>query len=405
LWAAFAYGAGGGVHNDFTQNVWLPARLLLDGSNPYFPTPAEVDSALGAYAPDFTNFNSGSEFHFIYPAWVAVVMLPFGALPLAAAMAVWRALNLLLLVWSAGAVLRASNPAFRVTTPVALGALLLTIALAIFYRESLLTIIIGQFSIIEFSLLAGIWSWLIRSRGMDAQQRLSGDIFTGVALAVLATKPQSVGLVVLLLAIWAITRRRFAITISGVVSLCALLLLPLLFYPSSLGDWLRVVFGGQAASQAEVSASVWGVSYHLLGDGSPWRLVALTLSILGVAALIPFWWRDLRDRTSPLPFSLLVTLCVNSVVSPYMLGYEHVLLLLPALVLIAAAGLPNEQREARPSKGKSLRLAMYTWMAILPMLIVAIQGGLEKEWPAISQSLPMLMILWITRFRWEERSA
>jgi hypothetical protein len=402
LWVALLYGAGAGVHNDFTQNVWLPARLLLDGANPYFPTHAEVDAALGAYASEFTVFNSGTDFHFIYPVWVAIVMLPFGVLPLAVATAVWRALNLLLLVWSVGAVLRASNPAFRATTPVAIGALLLTIALALFYRESLLTLIIGQFSIIELALLVGVWGWLIRSRQMDARERLGGDILSGLALAVLATKPQAVGLVVVLLCIWAITRRRVAIPASALLCLGALLLLPLLFYPTSLGDWLRVVFGGQAASQAEVSASVWGVSYHLLGEGSPWRLVALVLSIVGIVAFLPFAWRDLRDRTSPLPFSLLLALCINSVISPYMLGYEHVLLLLPALVLLAAAGVPNGQTEPR-SGGKSLRFAMYIWMAILPLLVVSLQGGLEKEWPAIAQSVPILMILWITRLRWEER--
>ena len=401
LWLAFLYSAGGGVHNDFTQNVWLPARLVLDGADPYYPTQAEVNTALGSYSAQFDIFNSGSEFHFIYPMWVALAFVPFGAMPLVIATAIWRALNLLLLVWSVGSVLRASNPAFRVTTPVALGALLLTVVLSIFYRESLLTLIIGQFAIIELGLLAGVWGWLIRSRRMSSAQRKWGDALTGIALAVLATKPQSVGLVVLLLVAWAFARRRFAIPFTAALSLTALMLLPLIFYPASLGNWLKVVFGGQAASQTEVSASVWGVSYYLLGDGSPWKLVALLLSLIGLATLAPLWWRDLRDKASPLPFTVLVTLCINSVVSPYMLGYEHVLLLLPALVLIAAAGLPEGNTAPKGDK-KVLRVGMYIWMAVLPLLVVSIQGGLEKEWPAIAQSLPMLAILWTTRVNWSE---
>src|SRR5439155_9575633 len=54
-----------GVHNDFTQNVWLPSRLVLDGANPYHPTRTQVDAALGAYSKDFVGFNSGKEYQFI----------------------------------------------------------------------------------------------------------------------------------------------------------------------------------------------------------------------------------------------------------------------------------------------------------------------------------------------------
>jgi hypothetical protein len=404
LWAAWLYGEGGGVHNDFTQNVWLPSRLLLDGADPYFTPRPVVDATLGSYASEFALFNSGTQFHFIYPVWVALVLAPFGALPLAAATAVWRAANLVLLIWSAGAVLRSSNPAFRASSPVALSALALTIGLAVFYRESLLTLIIGQFAVIEFALLTAVWSWLIRSRAMEPSRRMVGDMLTGTALAVLATKPQAVGLVVGLLGLWAISRKRYLIPVSAAVSLAALLLVPLLFYPNSLNDWFGVVFGGQAASQTEVSASVWGLSYHLLGSDSPWRLLALGLALLGVVAILPLWWRDLRDRTSPLPMSLLITLVINSLVSPYMLGYEHVLLLLPALVLVAAAGLPNEVEGARPDL-KKLRLAIYGWMAVLPLLIVAIQGVWEVEWPAFAQSLPMLAILIVTMPHWREAPA
>ncbi len=38
LWPALTLGPTTGVDNDFTENGWLPARLLLDGINPYHPT-------------------------------------------------------------------------------------------------------------------------------------------------------------------------------------------------------------------------------------------------------------------------------------------------------------------------------------------------------------------------------
>src|SRR4051794_33631792 len=38
LLVCWQLGAGTSARNDFTQNVWLPARLVLDGHNPYYPT-------------------------------------------------------------------------------------------------------------------------------------------------------------------------------------------------------------------------------------------------------------------------------------------------------------------------------------------------------------------------------
>src|SRR4051794_38844742 len=110
---SFAWSAGTSVHNDFAQNVWLPSRLLLDGANPYHPTQAQVTAALGQYAGDFKVFNSGSEFHYIYPLWMAMALSPFAMLPLVTATAIWRALNLLLLVWAIGSLLRGWSPAYR----------------------------------------------------------------------------------------------------------------------------------------------------------------------------------------------------------------------------------------------------------------------------------------------------
>ena len=109
--------------------------------------------------------------------------------------------------------------------------MVVTQLLAFVYRETIVTLFSGQFSIIEFALLAGIWGYLISSRNEQGNRRLLGDILMGVALAVLATKPQAVGLPVLLLGLWAFSRRRWAIPVSALASLGALLVLPLIFYP------------------------------------------------------------------------------------------------------------------------------------------------------------------------------
>jgi fucose permease len=81
-----------------------------------------------------------------------------------------------------------------------------------------------------------------------------------------------------------------------------------------------------------------------------------------------------------------------------MLGYEHVLLLFPAVLMLAAAGLPDEQ----PGRGWKLwRMAIYGWMAALPFVIVAVQTAVgSKEYPVMAQALAMLALLYVARLRW-----
>ena len=396
------WGTTTSVHQDFTQNVWLPARLVLNGVDPYNPTHSQVGAALGEFSKDFAVFNSGANYHFIYPLWLALVFSPFGMLPLLPAIAIWRAANIMLLIWAMGAVLRASNPRFRSTRPAVLAAISVTVLLGILptFRPGFLTIYHGQFAIIEFALLAAIWGWFIRTPNADNTQyairntQLIGDVLVGVALAALATKPQAVGLPIVLIGLWAIARRRWAIPVAAVISYVLLIVVPNLFYSWSLSDWLGVVFGGQATSQVQVSASVWGVAYQWFG-GSLWMPLALLLTVVGLLFLVPHWWRDLKDRTSPVPLSLPLTLCVGLVISPYMLGYEHVLLLFPALVILAWAGLPGEQ--ATPEAERSARLwreAVFTWLALLPFIVLAAQAVTDREYPAILQSATMLIMCW-----------
>lgn len=399
---ALQYGETSGVHNDFTQNVWLPARLVLDGADPYDPTPAQVAAALGPHIAQFGSFNSGGEYNAIYPMWVNLVFTPFAMVPLDFSLAVWRALMLLLLVWAVAHILRASNPSFRRLNFGALTAIGVTVILASVFRESLVNIIVGQFAIIELGLLAAIWGYLIASKEDTGTRRLVGDSVAGLALAVLATKPQSVGLAVLLIVVWAITRKRWVIPLLATAVMALLLLLPLAGYPGSLGGWIGVVVGGQAASQVEVSASVWGVSYQLLSGLLPWEPVALALTIAGLVLLVPYWWWDLTDRSSPVPLSLPVTLCVNSIVSPYLLGYEHVVLLLPALVFLATAGLPGDRTG---SGARRWRMAIYAWIGALPYLILALQVVEDKEYVTVIQSATMLAICVVAQLGWSNRAA
>jgi hypothetical protein len=98
-----------------------------------------------------------------------------------------------------------------------------------------------------------------------------------------------------------------------------------------------------------------------------------------------------------------------------MLGYEHVLLLMPALVLLAATGLPGKQPSQvgvtlvsahggfiQANKQKWMRISIYLWIAILPYIVVLAQASIQKEYPAIIQSMTMLALCWSAKLRWTD---
>src|SRR5947207_33324 len=88
--------------NDFA-GFWAGARLIVLGIDPYDPTlyrPAIV--LLGTQHPDVTVFG--------YPPWIAVVLLPFGLLPLPVASGLWTALGLIAGIYTLRALLRAVVP-------------------------------------------------------------------------------------------------------------------------------------------------------------------------------------------------------------------------------------------------------------------------------------------------------
>ena len=187
--------------NDFA-GFWAGARLIVLGINPYDPTlyrPAIV--LLGTQHPDVTVFG--------YPPWIAVVLLPFGLLPLPVASGLWTAAGLIAAIYTLRALLRAVVPDLPFVHWLAGFTLLASQAgLATFFNGQwtflLLAVSIGIFLLqADHPRIAGLlavcafakpqlftfaaWSWL---RAAHAQGRLlpfAAVAASGVTLIVVGT--------------------------------------------------------------------------------------------------------------------------------------------------------------------------------------------------------------------------
>jgi hypothetical protein len=187
--------------NDFA-GFWAGARLIVLGIDPYDPSVYRSAIAqLGTQHPDVTVFG--------YPPWMALVLLPFGFLPLPIASGLWTAAGLVAGIYALRALLRAVVPELVMVHWLAGFTLLASQAgLATFFNGQwaflLLAISIGIFLLqAEHPRIAGLlavcafakpqlftfaaWSWL---RAAHAQGRLVpfGSIAGGgVVLIVAAT--------------------------------------------------------------------------------------------------------------------------------------------------------------------------------------------------------------------------
>ena len=187
--------------NDFA-GFWAGARLIVLGIDPYDPSlyrPAIA--ALGTQHPDVSVFG--------YPPWMALVLLPFGFLPLPVASGLWTAAGLIAGIYALRALLHAVLPELPFVHWLAGFTLLVSQAgLATFFNGQwaflLLAVSIGIFLLhAEHPRIAGLlaicafakpqlftfaaWAWL---RAAHAQGRLlafASVAAGGVILIVVAT--------------------------------------------------------------------------------------------------------------------------------------------------------------------------------------------------------------------------
>lgn len=281
-----AFGAAAVGQSDFAY-VWSGPRTLLDGGDPYEATSwALSTSRLGTTL-------AGTPAIYSYPPYVAVALLPLGALPLLPAYVVWTWVGLalaLVVMWRLVRQFSADAPEMFVLAP---SILILSLpALQSFY--------------------GGQWSLLIVAAGGALMLALDDRSFmrTVASAAVLLAKPQ-IGALFLAGLTWRCLRRgehRLVLALTSAVVL--------VFLPSALlaGRWL--VSWLTEVPRARVAEAGLSTLSSLVG---PW--VAAVLLILALAAALAV---DVRSRVSGAPW-----LALGVLAAPYAHPYD-------ALVLVVA---------------------------------------------------------------------
>jgi alpha-1,2-mannosyltransferase len=287
-------------------------------------------------------------YQFKYLPAFAVMAIPVGLLPLAAAKAFWFAASVALLVsliaLSVALIPVRARPAWFIVLAV-------VIAMGKFYGHEL---VLGQVNLLFGAVV--LLAVLAMARGRDAS---SGAL---VALAIVV-KPYAV-----LFVPWVLARRRIAAIAALCAGSLAIAALPVPLYGLSgtidlHREWWRTVTESTAPNLVNAdNVSIAGMFSKWLGPAAPLRplVAAVTLALLALAAVV-FARRRGLARPEFLEASLLLTLV--PLLSPQ--GWDYVFLVsTPAIALLANYGdrLPAALRYATLAVVLVIGLSLYDVM-------------------------------------------
>lgn len=306
-WGMYEMLTGPARYNnrDF-MSLFAGGKAILRGLDPYDPAVwnplrAELGST---WMPDDRA---------PFPLWTLLLVLPFAALDLGWAAAAWLSFSLCVL---GGGMFLLINSYYAKPLPVAEFAL---VALFTFtYRAVLVSMNNGQITFLLFFLLS-LFLWLVRRKR---------PFLAGIILSLVIIKPNAFVLFIPAFGMWLIWRRRWQIIAGAAAGGIAMFGISWLVLPGWLAEWMNVT--GKTEVTA-ITPTVWGLAYEILPDW--WAVLGLffVVMVTAVTGIIIFRNKELTE-SEVLPFALIASLLTT----PYAWVYEHLLLLIPAIMLYLA---------------------------------------------------------------------
>ena len=336
---------------------WEGSRAVLTGETPYSQEVSwKIQEAM------FGRRQKPDEIvqHYVYPATLTWLLLPFWLLPYQAATSLWLGLQLSLLLVSLLSVM--SLLKWKLPGPTFFSLLFLSLAA---FRYPIIAYILGQF--IPFILACLIVTWW----GMAGDK----PALALLGLVGLLVRPEVVviPLGVLLFDHWAEGKR-------GVVAAWTLVAI-------ALWLWTRLWIGPWELDFLKGIVSYTGYSFlhwppFVLGHA--WLAVALALSIVGWGAWMLWRFRSL-PRKERLPWEISVSVLVTLLVLPQPNNYTLVLALIPAWVTLWA------------SEGSRVDWLLLSVVLISPWVFHSLRDSLP---PGAEQLLIPLAIAALLTRRW-----
>jgi len=351
---------------------WAGGReVILNWHNPYDPSVMlSIQQAIYG-RPALPEEN---EHGYAYPAYAPFVVLPFIVLPFHASASLWIACQQVLVMAAVVLTLQATRGATRGS--VGRWRLLLLILVAMTFRYSMITFVLGQTSIWVLSSLAlALWA---------AQRRY--NVLAGAALAAAAVKPQLMILPALALLVSQPSQQRKATAVALGGALALLVGCSLLFAGPWLTDYWRQLQAYQNYSTTQFPIVALTETW-LSQPMSQTLNLSVIATLLGVLALVLWRWRGSNRPALPVALAVVTT----QLVVPQTGSYNLVLLLLPAVVILEYLSVRQLERPWATRAG-----GMLVWadLLILPWLLwPMVQKGEWGSWDQVILPAVLLAVM------------
>lgn len=306
-WGMYEMLTGPARYNnrDF-MSLFAGGKAILRGLDPYDPAvwnPLRAELGSTWMPDDRTPF----------PLWTLLLVLPFAALDLGWAAAAWLAFSLCVLGGGLFLLIQAYYD-----KPLPVGEFALVALFTFTYRAVLVSMNNGQITFLLFFVLA-LFLWLVR------RER---PFLAGITLSFVILKPNAFVLFVPAFGLWLLWRRRWHVVAGVVAGGLGMLLVSWLVLPGWLSEWLNVT--GKTEVTA-ITPTVWGLAYEIWPE---WWAALGIVFVVGVTAVLGLiiYRQPTLTETEVMPLALIGSLLTT----PYAWVYEHLLLLIPSILIFLA---------------------------------------------------------------------
>lgn len=364
--------------NDFASR-WAGARAFWrDGLSPYSDEATRQIQMLIYGRPilpeEEQTLDPGP---FAYPFYTVFLLLPLAWMSYPWAEAVWL---VVLEACLCGGLLLALH-VHRWRPP--RGLLAFTVVWAFLFYPDARALLLGQFAIFVFAMVA-LTLWGLQTRR---------DVLAGVCLALATVKPQMVFLLIPLLLVWALVERRLRFVGGFLGSMALLMGASWLAEPGWVASFLRQM--ARYPSYTAIGSPIWIVTHVTFPALGAWGEVAL--SALAVAFLIGATWWALRQRTAGgFAWAVGLTLIVTNLVALRTATTNYVILLLPLTMVFRAL------QRTRGGAWWVLLVEMALLVGLWALFLTTVVGKFEH--PVVYLPLPFgLLAVFALAPRWLAR--
>ena len=346
------------LHNDFAR-FWSGPHAFLAGKDPFDAANWPATSLAFGNPPDAPIFH--------YPGWAVVLLLPFGALPVEVASAVWTFGSLALAVLALRALLRVYTPGLPIAHTLAGLSLLAS-------QPARLTVLEGQWGCVLVAATAAIVVWA----------RAGRTWLPALASVALLGKPHLFTLAVPAVVVWSWANRRRWFVAAAAAACLAVIGASVVLMPDWPGAWLRDMPARRLFDPPQTT-TLSVVLYGVVGALGPWLAVALLVACaalaLGFAPSSDEW--------------LAAWLSLSPMAALYTWSYDHLVLIVPLVIAIGAA--------ARRSTRTAVFLAVAgSLVFVVGTTLLAIVAALRDQ-ESYNALIPLLLFALIVVVLWPWR--